>query len=371
MSDDDGTQAATPPQAAIADEGTAVKKRYFSGGFFIGLIACLGLLLAGAASALGYYAWLQLNKHFDQVGVDQQSIAHQIATIDEHVKLQGFKKQVQNDVAGMGQQLLELSRQVEQQAALQASMSEATQKTMAYVHRTDLGWGLKEVEHVLRMANHRLRIERDVAGAIAALSDGNARLHEFSGDDRLLPVRESISRQIGKLKNFPFPDWVGISLQLDHTIAGLKHNLIQDARPTRREEPKPSDSSPKQSAQKSGWGKFVGEIKDSLSNSVKITREKQKLRLFINQQEKQRAYEFLRLKLLGAKYAVASHDNESYRRELEAARAWLENIDSVNNSNDLLDELDELLQVDLEPELPDITEPGILLIEITERIENS
>ena len=59
--------------------------------------------------------------------------------------------------------------------------------------------------------------ERDVIGAITALNAANKRLHELN-DDRLLSIRESISNQIGVLKNFPYPDWVGISLDLDNIL---------------------------------------------------------------------------------------------------------------------------------------------------------
>jgi len=365
MSDNNTKQKPQAPQQK------QVKKSGSSGGrFFIGLIALLALLLAGAASGLGYYAWLELNKRLDQAGVDRQSIAHEVATIDENAKLQSFKKQVQNNVSTMNQKLATLSKQIEQQTKLQEKISRSTQETIAYVNRNQLGWGLKEAEHVLRMANHRLRIERDVAGTITALNAASSRLHELN-DERLLPVRESISKQTGKLKNFPYPDWVGISLQLDNVLTGLKQKLIKDVKQKHNESQTISTDNARDDEQKSGWKKLIEDIKYSISDSVKITHEEQTLKLFISQQEKQRAYEFLRMKLLGAKYAVASHDDESYHRELEAALAWLESADSLNNGSDLINELQELSNLNLEPELPDITEPSLLLLEAIETIENS
>ncbi len=341
------------------------------GNFFIGLIAFLALALAGGGIGLGYYAWLELNKRFDQASVDRKSIAHEIATIDENAKMQSFKKQVQQNVQRMSQQLIELSQQIEQQATLQEQLNETTQETMAHVNRSQFGWGLKEVEHVLRMANHRLRIERDVAGAITALNAANTRMHELN-DQRLLPIRESTSKQIGKLKNFPYPDWVGISLHLDNILAGLKHDLIKDVKRHKDNTDNTKENTDIDAdKQKSGWKKLTQDIKDSINNTIKITREEQKLKLFISQQEKQRAYEFLRLKLLGAKYAVASRDDESYHRELDAALAWLENTDSINNRTDLINELKDLSELNLEPELPNITEPSTLLSDVLETIENS
>lgn len=365
MSDNDTNQK---PQAPKQKQ---VKKSGSGGGrFFIDLIALLALLLACATSGLGYYAWLELGKRLDQAAVDRQSIAHEVATIDENAKLQSFKKQVQNNVSTMGQQLAALSKQIEQQTNIQEKISRSTQETIAYVNRNQLGWGLKETEHVLRMANHRLSIERDVAGTITALNAASSRLHELN-DERLLSVRESISKQTGKLRNFPYPDWVGISLQLDNVLAGLKQKLIKDVKQRHNESQTNSVENDHDDEQKSGWKKLIEDIKNSISDSVKITHEEQTLKLFISQQEKQRAYEFLRMKLLGAKYAVGSRDDESYHRELEAALVWLESTASLNNSIDLIHELQKLSSLKLKPELPDITEPSLLLHEIMETIENS
>lgn len=364
MSDNKDNQNTQP------SESTQTKKQGCGSHFFIGLISFLAFLLAGAAIALGYYAWLELNKRLDQAAVDRQSIAHDVETIDENAKLQSFKKQIQNNVETIDQQLVEQSKQIEQQANLQERISESTQETFAHVNRSQLGWGLKETEHVLRMANHRLRIERDVAGAVTALNAANSRLHELN-DHRLLPVRESISKQIGKLKNFPYPDWVGVSLQLDNVLVGIKQNLINDVK-QQNSEPQTNDTDNAENNEpKSGWEKLVEDVERSIRNSIKITRDGQTLKLFISEQEKHRAYEFLRLKLLGAKYAVASRDDESYHRELGAALAWLEDTDSLNNNNDLIDELRELDAINLEPELPDISKPSTLLVKIMESIEIS
>lgn len=352
-------------------ENTTKNTKQSSGGnFFIGLLAFLALLIAGASIGLGYYAWLELNKRHNQAAVDRKSIAHEIATIDENVKLLGFKKQVQQSIETMDQQLIEQSQQIEQQASLIERLNFSTQETIAHVNRSQLGWGLKEVEHVLRMANHRLRIERDVAGAITALNAASTRVQELN-DERLLPVRESILKQIGKLKNFPYPDWIGISLQLDNTLAGIKRTLIKETKQDKEEAETNQNNAEIDNEPKSAWQKLTQDIKNSINNSVKITREEQKLKLFISQQDKQRAYEFLRMKLLGAKYAVASRDNESYHREIEAALAWLENTDTINNSKELTSDLEELSNIDLEPKLPDITQPNTLLIDILENIEKS
>ena len=368
-----------PNEASNKNISPANKKNSKAGSFLTGLMAFLALMASGAGIAAGYYAWLELNKRIDQAAVDRQAIAHEIDTVDENAKLIRFKNELEENVTGIEGKFTDLSQKVDQQSSAQASIRKSTQDALQHVNRSKLAWGLKEVEHVLRMANHRLRIEQDIAGSIAALDAANSRLKELN-DERLLPVRESISKQIGKLKNFPYPDWVGISLQLDNILTGVRNDLIRDAekkqvinQKTKAEtesEPEIQNESGSE-AEPSTWNKFVGDIKNRLNKSIKVTREDQKLKLFISQQEKQRMYEFLRLKLLSAKYAVASRDNESFHRELEAAVAWLESTETLEGRDDLLNELTEMKNINLEPELPDITEANQLLMETTETIENS
>ena len=341
-----------------------------AGRFLVGLLAFLALILSGAGIALGYKAWMDLNKRIDQAAVDRQSIAHEIATIDESVKLKNFKKQVESNVDEIGQQVNDLAEKVQKQSDAQKDISLTAQETMAVVNRSQLSWGLKEVEHVLRMANHRLRIERDVAGSITALNAADKRLNELK-DPRLLPIRESISKQVGKLKNFPYPDWVGISLQIDNLLAGLKQNIIKEAK--KRQESIPENKEVKQSndEETAGWKKLIDGVKNSINDSIKVTKEEQRLKIFISQQEGEQAYEFLRGKLLSAKYAVASRDDDTYHRELEAALAWLDSTDTLKNKRELISDLSELNDINLEPELPDITEANTLLLETSENIDNS
>ena len=99
----------------------------------------------------------------------------------------------------------------------------------------------------------------------------------------------------------------------------------------------------------SGWGKLVDGVKNSINDSIKVTREEQKLKMFISDQEGQQAYEFIRMKLLGAKYAVASRDDDAYHQELEAALAWIESTDTLYDKREMIEDLSELNDINLEP----------------------
>ena len=331
--------------------------------FFPILIAIFLLV----ASSLAYYAWIELNKRLDQAAVHRQSLVHDIATVDEGAEFLNFKKELQERVSALDQQLIEFTEQLKEQANQQESIYRLVHKSLAQVNRSQLGWGLSEALHVLHMANHRLLIERDITGTIAALNFASARLHELN-DPRLLPIRESISRQIRKLKNAPVPDWVGTSLQLNNILNGIRQD-IDNARPVRqpRLESRGTDSLENKPTP---WQKLTRQAKEFIDNSIKITRKGQQSKLLVNGQEKYLVYEFLRARLLSAQYALASRDNQSYHHELETAMAWLGTSTPLIDMSDLVDELGDLNSVNLKPVLPDISEPSILLAELLEKIES-
>ena len=369
MSDKQQNSKSATPSKDAAEKNSKEKKSGGFGGFLLALISLLALLLAGGGIAAGYKVWMDMNKRMDQAAVDRQSIAHQIDTIDESIKLQNFKKQVESNVASINQQVDGLASKIQKQADAQQDISLTTQETLELVNRSQLGWGIKEVEHVLRMANHRLRIERDVSGSITALNAANKRLNEMN-DPRLVPVRESISKQVGKLKNFPYPDWIGISLQLDNVLDGLKKNTLQRAKNSSAKVDNTEQTS-KDESKVTGWKKLVDGVKNSINDSIQVTKEEEKLKLFISQQESEHAYEFLRSKLLSTKYAVASRDDEAYHREREAALAWLSTNETLSGKKEIVSELKELNDINLEPELPIITEASVLLLETAASIEDN
>ena len=323
------------------------------------------LLLAGASGA--YYAWIELNKRLDEAAEQRQSLAHDIATIDDSAVFLDFKNNWQGQVSTLDQRINTLSEGLKELAGRQENIRRHVQKSLARINRGQLEWGLSETLQVLHMANHRLLIERDIAGTTTALNLASKRLHELN-DPRLLPVRESISRQIGKLENTPVPDWVGISLKLNNTLARLRQDIAGAA--TAREPQPESSSTDSNENNQTPWQKLAGQVKVFIDESIKITRKEQPSSMLVNGQDKELVHEFLRARLLSAQYALANRDDQSYHQEIEAAVAWLEKSTHLTGLSHLANELEDLNSVNLKPELPDISEPSILLAELLEKIES-
>ena len=356
----------------------ANKSKSKSSSALLGFFVFLTFVLAVAGIGAGYYFWQQLKQDLDAAQTERKALEHALSTLDENPRMQKYKRtfnkkieQTTTDIDSINEQLTELN-------ANQERIANSTQNTNDIVTRGQTGWMLKEVEHVLRMAQHRLLLDRDFQGAMLGLNAADDRLREIN-DVRLIPVRESIAKQTQTLKQFPHPDYVGIQLQLDNTIAQLRTGLLKQASTAAQSEPieePPLETLTQKEAlvldAKKLWQTAadffqdtISRAKQTLNESVRVTHGQQRIAIFIEEQEKKRAYDFLRQKLLGAKYAVSTRDNLSFHQQLNAALGWLENNDEFINKDALIKEIKALDENDLLPDLPDISEPSAILAKHT------
>ena len=364
-----------PPSTAKPSAKNTEQK---SGGAILGFFVFLTFLIAVGGIGAGYYIWQQLNQELQTAQTERKALEHALSTLDENPRIQKYKREFNKKLEKATSTLDALDSKLIELDEEQKRATSQIQDTYDMVNRSQVGWMVKEVEHVLRMSQHRLLLDRDFQGALAGLAAADERLTEI-GDVRLIPVRESIARQTQTLKQFPHPDYVGMQLKLDNTIAQLRTGLLQKANTVIQEQ-----TAAKEIKQENNfsietlnaeqlWNKAkffiqdtISRAKATLNDSIRITHGEQKIAIFIEEQEKKRAYDFLRQKLLGAKYAVSTRDNLSFHQQLNAALAWLESNDEFANKESLIKEIKELEGNDLAPKLPDISEPSILLANYVE-----
>ncbi|MFK8027506.1 MAG: uroporphyrinogen-III C-methyltransferase [Gammaproteobacteria bacterium] len=367
---------ATKPPAKPAANTNKQK----SGGALLGFFIFLTFLIAVAGIGAGYYVWQQTQKQLQAAEVERNALEHALGTLDENPRIQKFSRSFNKKIEQTNSNVSTLSDHVKSIDGEQKRLAGVVEDTSDVVSRGQNGWMLKEVEHVLRMSQHRLLLDRDFDGALAGLKAADQRLNDIH-DVRLIPIRQSIAKQTRTLDQFPHPDYTGIQLRLDNTMAALKNGLLTQAvqqqvadNQEKAPPPKPEAEAEETSADKKPFdaekllslGKqFVldtfDKAKDTLNDSVNVTRGDQKIALFIEEQEKKRAYDFLNNKLLGAKYSVSTRDDSAFHQQLNAARAWLESNDQFSNQTYLTKEIDQLNEHNLMPALPDISEPSTLL----------
>ena len=358
-----------PPKTAKPSTKSNKSK---SGGALLGFFVFLTFILAISGIGAGYYFWQQLQQELATAQDERNKLKQSLSALDENPRIKQYRQALDSKLDKASSSIKSVNKNLVDLETRQKRIESTIQDTYEIVNRSQTGWMLKEVEHVLRMSQYRLLLDRDFQGALLGLSAADKRLGEID-NVRLIPIRESIARQKKILKQYPHPDYVGIQLTLDNTIAQLTAGLLKIARVSVREESKPEQTEPHVTSNSKMDAEevlqiivqFIQDTIDravtALNRSVKVTHSEQKIALFIEEQEKKRSYDFLRQKLLGAKYAVSTRDNLSFQQQLNAALAWLENNDDIGNKDLLIKEINSLAENDLLPKLPDISEPSILL----------
>jgi len=108
----------------------------------------------------------------------------------------------------------ELEAQQENLEAAQAALAESLGETITAQPPTSRDWKLAEVEYLLRIANHRLLMERDALTAGQLLTTADNILGQV-GDFSLFDVRARLADEILSLKAMTGTDLQGLYLQVE------------------------------------------------------------------------------------------------------------------------------------------------------------
>ncbi len=361
MSEDENLENAEATATETADSEATTEKPRRKGGRFAGFLAFLALLVAAGGIGAGYYAWLEIQKRFNSLGEDVALQQRSMSQLDKNPSFTSLQQRLTGSTESLGEEIETLRAQtdtlnksLQEQQNQQAALNDAVTQSHNLITRSQRDWTIAEIEHLMNMASHRLRIAGDTKGAIAALQATDARLHDLS-DPRLLPVREQLVDELYALKNFKHPDWTGVSLTLDRLITGLKPLPLKSQQQAAAEEPATPPESSDAEVSRSAWQKIKSSLKENLKKNVSIKSKQQAVALFSEQEEQLRGHQFLLQKLTSARLALISQDDDAFHRQLAEAVDWIQSNNNPQASKSLLDELQKLDQINLKPELPDIS----------------
>ncbi len=315
----------------------------------------LSVTLAGVI-ALGLWSWQQWQ--------NQQSLRQSVDHVAE------LNRQLENrldqGVQERGSRLATLESQVrEQQQQLstqQRQIDHNASELLEAGHRTRTDWLLAEAEYLLRIANQRLLIEKDIRGALAALRSADQVLQE-TDDVGVYPVRQQLAREMLALRNVSKVDRTGLYLQLEaarESISELTDRALVDQQPS-SESPAPSQDQP--ASDGNALSRAWQQVRTSLAGIISIRRLDQPAQPLLSPEQSAWARLNLQLMLEQAELAVLRGHPELYRQALDKATAALERwYDQSNNRvNTLRDTLNELKDRTIDPDLPDISRSLTLL----------
>ena len=171
------------------------------------VITLLLLLALIAALAVGGFKGWQIWQQ------SKQQTASRIVELKNELASRPTQTDLDNSVRAMRQSAQQATQKIAQlEQALQA-LKASTTKLYELYGRDENGWKLAEVEYLMSVAQHKLVLENDFAGAAKTLDAASNRIADLA-DPGLLPVRVKINEEIAQLKTRERPDLVGMTLLL-------------------------------------------------------------------------------------------------------------------------------------------------------------
>ena len=207
-------------------------------------------------------------------------------------------------------------------------------------------WKLAEAEYLMRIANHRVLMEDDSAGALRLLQSADAILAELD-DFALHEVRARMADEIMGLQQVRRDDLQGLYLRLEAVKSQIDELPI--ATPEYVERPDPA------STEKTVWQMLADEFGELVR--IRTVAGGEPIEPLLAPDEQRYLELNLRLSLEQAQLAALKRHQGVYEHSLSRVVEWLAAYadPADERARVVLDSLDELLQVDLSRTLPDIS----------------
>jgi uroporphyrin-3 C-methyltransferase len=334
---------APPSEAPPIETPPTEKKR---GGRFLASLSLLVALAAIGAAGYLYYELLYL-KPLAALGDRVGGIESALPTLKSDL---GDLRQAQIDS-------LETlaAEQRESLAEAQQSMISALNEVSSQGPPAPREWKLAEVEYLLRIANHRVLMERDVDAALKLLGTADAILLELD-DFGLYQVRAVLADEILALSGVRGNDVQGIYLRLEAIKGGLLDLPLDLPEYLSRGEV------PAAEAATNFWEALQAE----LSSYLALRRFDGSTKPLLAPEEAVYLELNLRLMLERSQLAALRRQQIVYEQSIATARDWLgEYLDSDDHAvAQVVAELDSLLEIQLDQQLPDISGSLTALLQV-------
>jgi uroporphyrin-3 C-methyltransferase len=211
-------------------------------------------------------------------------------------------------------------------------------------------WSRAEAMFLLDLAQRRLALDRDVRTAIVALESADSRL-AAARDQTVAPVRQQIARELQALRAVRQPDTIGMLARLASAEEQAAKLPIKGLLATER---RPVDP---ETLPEGMFARAWAMARNSLANLIVVRKVDDRAGSMVTVEEAQVRRQHLQLLLFAARAAVERHDATAYRASLAGARQWLGDYFELSNpgAQALLEQIQQLEPIDIDPQLPDIS----------------
>lgn len=307
----------------------------------------LGIFLALVAIGMaGYAAWMV--HRLPNVTNELQSVRGQLDAITERSRARGTRLEALSD---------ELDRLRESRSreikAIERQVDSAINEIKRSMGTSSEDWLMAEVEYLLRLANHRVLLQRDPKGAIALFEAADKIVKDAEGITAFA-LRNAIASDIAKLNSVRDVDIDGIFVKLS-ALKGLVGDLRQKElvyTPDRTEVSQTTVSA-------DGVGEkallLLEKAGARLADMVEFRSGGEKIKPVLPPEEEYYLRQNLILKLQLAQLALLRGDGKIFKDSLVEARQWVADNFSADDSvtEAVLNDIDEVMNVNIEREMPD------------------
>ncbi|GAB4350104.1 MAG: uroporphyrinogen-III C-methyltransferase [Gammaproteobacteria bacterium] len=306
------------------------------------VVAVIALLLTVGIAGFGYYRVQQL----------EQGVAAMMPAIERNAgRIAGVEQSVKQLGESLGQRLDAQKSAFERQ---DRALQEALGALREQLGRDQSGWVLAEVEYLLLVANHRLRLEGDVSTALAALEIADDRLREI-GDPALIDIREKIAKERVALKSLSLPDRSGLALTLSGLVEQVDRLPLKD-----HYRPAAAPAGGQRAVEKravEGWRELAGAVWGDLKGLVTVRHREEAVRPMLAPEQQYFLRQNLRLQLESARLALLRADQAQFEVALKTAREWIPDYfdERAAPAQAMLTELERIGGVRIDPPMPDIS----------------
>ncbi|HRD65570.1 MAG TPA: uroporphyrinogen-III C-methyltransferase [Candidatus Competibacter sp.] len=218
---------------------------------------------------------------------------------------------------------------------------------------------LAEVDYLLRLADTKLKLERNVPAARLALDTAQARLKAVD-ENALASVQTMLGEAIGSLRGVKLPDFSSLAhklVDMQKQVGALPIKLDSGV-PDIKDRVKPNaDVAISADADRSWWDRSTEAVWKQFRDIVVIRRVRSEAPPLIAMEEEFFLRQNLRLELETMRMALLRGDAQAYQDSHELVETWLNTYFDTQDSRTTAfrDELQALRTVQFNPYIPDLT----------------
>lgn len=310
----------------------------------------LTLLIAIAGAGLGVFLWQGDAAQQQSLQQSRADIAGAIQRVDSHAdnnrKLQRQFDQLQADNQLLQQQLLQRIDVLQQQLGSQ-------QKRLQSLSTTDRDdWLLAEAEYLIRLANQRLLMGKEIEGALELLKAADSIVKELD-DNALYSVREALANDMAGLRAAVTIDLEGHYLAL--AALAQQAEQLQLIKVLKLSLPEPEIPVAETWQQRLAVG-FQAAL-DKLSSYIQISRRDDVYKPLLAPEYEAAVRQNVRLMFEQAQMASLAGKQKLYEDSLSKAHHWLVTYYTLDkaSADAVIVQLQSLKQQQVDITLPDIS----------------